>query len=89
LAQPLEFPPLAQAAVLGDRVVLALDSGVPQAPAIIAEVFRSLSARRRRQRHDDPANAGRRVPAPEPASIPAADRARITVESTTRERESG
>ena len=36
LRQPLQFPPLAQAAVPGDKVALALDRGVPQAPAIVA-----------------------------------------------------
>ena len=29
LAEPLDFPPLVQAALPGDKVVLALDRGVP------------------------------------------------------------
>jgi len=44
LDQPLGYPPLAQAAVAGDRVVLALNRGVPQAPAIVAETIESLLA---------------------------------------------
>ena len=35
LIDPLEFPPLAQAIVPGDRVVVAVQPGVPQSPAII------------------------------------------------------
>ena len=42
LAQPLEFPPLAQAAVPGDKVVLALDRGVPQAATIVARTIAAL-----------------------------------------------
>lgn len=44
LESPLEFPPLAQAAVPGDRVVLALEPGVPQAAAIVAETVRQLES---------------------------------------------
>lgn len=44
LAEPLGLPPLAQIAVPGDRVVLALDQGVPQAAAIVAQTVESLAA---------------------------------------------
>jgi nickel-dependent lactate racemase len=82
LAQPLDFPPLAQAAVPGDRVVLALDADVPQAPAIVAEVFSVLSAR-----GVDAADvtilrtqADERAGLPDPHElIPAADRSRMMV----------
>ena len=42
LEQPLDFPPLAQTATPGDRVVLACDAEVPQLPEIIAAVVRCL-----------------------------------------------
>jgi nickel-dependent lactate racemase len=42
LAAPLEFPPLRLAVVPGDKIVLALEPGVPQAPAIIAAVIEEL-----------------------------------------------
>jgi nickel-dependent lactate racemase len=42
LARPLEFPTLAQAAVPGDKVVLALDRGVPQAATIVARTIAAL-----------------------------------------------
>jgi len=42
LAEPLEYPPLAQAALPGDKVVLALDRGVPQAAAIVRQTVESL-----------------------------------------------
>jgi len=42
LARPLEFPPLVQAAVPGDKVVLALDQGVPQAATIVARTIVAL-----------------------------------------------
>jgi nickel-dependent lactate racemase len=42
LARPLEFPPLVQAAVPGDKVVLALDRGVPQAATIVARTIATL-----------------------------------------------
>lgn len=42
LARPLEFPPLVQAAVPGDKVVLALDRGVPQAATIVARTIAAL-----------------------------------------------
>ena len=42
LARPLEFPPLVQAAVPGDKVVLALDQGVPQAATIVARTIAAL-----------------------------------------------
>jgi hypothetical protein len=45
LRQPLGFPPLAQAAVPGDRVALALDVGLPQAPALVAAVVREMMGR--------------------------------------------
>jgi nickel-dependent lactate racemase len=42
LDAPLDYPPLAQAALPGDRVVLALEEGVPQAAAIIAQTIDQL-----------------------------------------------
>jgi nickel-dependent lactate racemase len=42
LAEPLEFPPLAQAALPGDKVVLALGEAVPQAATIIARTVAVL-----------------------------------------------
>ncbi|HUQ68944.1 MAG TPA: lactate racemase domain-containing protein, partial [Planctomycetaceae bacterium] len=42
LAQPLDFPPLATAVVPGDRVVLAVEWGVPGVEAIIAAVWAVL-----------------------------------------------
>ncbi|HEV3137266.1 MAG TPA: lactate racemase domain-containing protein [Pirellulales bacterium] len=44
LAEPLEFPQLAQAAVPGDKVVLALAEGVPQAPTVVARTIEVLLA---------------------------------------------
>jgi len=44
LAAPLDFPPLAQAAVPGDHVALALDHGVPQQAHLMAAVVESLLA---------------------------------------------
>jgi len=44
LAEPLEYPPLARCTTPGDRVVLALDEGVPQAGQIAAVVIRVLAA---------------------------------------------
>lgn len=38
LTGPLNFPPLAQATVPGDRIVLALEHGVPQAHTLVAAV---------------------------------------------------
>ncbi len=83
LERPLAFPPLWQAAVPGDRVVLALDSGVPQAASIVAEVIAVLLARGveaaditiLRTQDDDRAN----VPGPL-ALLPAAHRDLLTVE---------
>lgn len=43
LAAPLDFPPLASAVVPGDRVVLALEPGVPQAEAVVAGVVETLA----------------------------------------------
>jgi len=43
LAEPLDFPPLSQTAVPGDRVVLALDTQVPQADSIVAAVVEQLT----------------------------------------------
>src|SRR5258708_5713518 len=43
LAKPLDFPPLRQAVVPGDRVVLALACGVPQGPAIVAAVVEAVT----------------------------------------------
>ncbi|MBI3839602.1 MAG: DUF2088 domain-containing protein [Planctomycetia bacterium] len=42
LTAPLEFPPLSQAALPGDKVVLALSQGVPQAPTIVARTIEVL-----------------------------------------------
>ena len=44
LAEPLEFPPLAQTALPGDRVVLALEHAVPRAATIIAHAVAALLA---------------------------------------------
>lgn len=43
LAAPTDFPPLDEAVVPGDHVVLAIDPTVPQLGAIIAGVMRALS----------------------------------------------
>ena len=45
LAQPLDFPPLAQAVVPGDHLVLALDRHTPQAPTLVAEIWKVLESR--------------------------------------------
>jgi len=45
LEAPRGFPPLAQATVPGDRVVLALERGVPQAGALVAALFQTLIGR--------------------------------------------
>ena len=42
VAAPLDFPPLAQSVFPGDRVVLAVEEGVPQAAAIVEAVVRAL-----------------------------------------------
>jgi len=42
LSDPLDYPPLDRAAVLGDRIVLAVDDGVPRLPEVIAGVVRVL-----------------------------------------------
>lgn len=42
LAEPLGFPPLVQAVLPGDKVVLALDRGVPQAATIVRQTVESL-----------------------------------------------
>jgi nickel-dependent lactate racemase len=42
LREPLDFPPLRQATVPGDRVALALAAGVPQADAVIAALVANL-----------------------------------------------
>lgn len=41
---PLDHPPLSAAVVPGDRIVLAVEPGVPQAAAIVAGVIRALLA---------------------------------------------
>ncbi|MEX2560247.1 MAG: lactate racemase domain-containing protein [Pirellulales bacterium] len=43
LIEPLDFPPLARAMVPGDKIVLALEPGLPQAAVIVAEVVRHLA----------------------------------------------
>lgn len=42
LAHPLGFPALAQAVTPGDRIVLALDQGVPQAGAVLSGILHTL-----------------------------------------------
>jgi nickel-dependent lactate racemase len=42
LADPIEFPPLAQAIVPGDLVALAVEPGLPQAANIVAAVIQTL-----------------------------------------------
>ena len=42
LDEPLDFPPLRRATVPGDRVVLALDHHLPQAPALVCGVVGTL-----------------------------------------------
>ncbi len=42
LDDPLDYPPLARITTPGDRVVLTLDHGVPQAAEVVAAVIRSL-----------------------------------------------
>jgi nickel-dependent lactate racemase len=42
LTEPIEFPPLRKAIVPGDRIVLALEPDVPQAPAIVAAVVEAV-----------------------------------------------
>lgn len=44
-AQPLDFPPLAQAFVPGDRVVLALDRHTPRGAELVAEIWKLLEPR--------------------------------------------
>lgn len=44
LANPLDFPPITRATVRGDRVVLAIDTDVPQLPAVVAGAVRALLA---------------------------------------------
>jgi len=43
--QPLEFPPLVQGFVPGDRVVIALDRHTPRAATIMAELWSLLASR--------------------------------------------
>ena len=45
LAAPLDFPPLAQAVIPGDHVVIALDTDTPAADTILAAIWDVLSAR--------------------------------------------
>lgn len=42
LTAPLDFPPLVQAVVPGDRVVIAVDRGVPQLPAVVRGLVQTL-----------------------------------------------
>src|SRR3990172_3223537 len=44
LAEPLGFPALARSVVPGDKVVLALDHGVPQAAVLVARAVAALVA---------------------------------------------
>ena len=42
LSEPLDYPPLPRATTPGDRVVLAIDRGVPQLDAIVAGAVKTL-----------------------------------------------
>lgn len=42
LVEPLEFPPLAEATVPGDRIALAVEWGVPQATSVVAGVVSTI-----------------------------------------------
>src|SRR5437763_5089742 len=42
LDSPLEYPPLRQAATPGDRVALAIDRDLPQAPEVVAQIIAYL-----------------------------------------------
>jgi nickel-dependent lactate racemase len=42
LTSALNFPPLMQATVPGDRIAIALDRGIPQLPAVVAGVVETL-----------------------------------------------
>ncbi|MEX0818367.1 MAG: lactate racemase domain-containing protein [Pirellulaceae bacterium] len=42
VSAPLEFPRLQDATIPGDRIVLAVDRGVPQMPAVVAGVIHTL-----------------------------------------------
>ena len=42
LLDPLDFPPVSQATVPGDQIVLAVDRAVPQAAAVVAGVVHAL-----------------------------------------------
>ncbi len=42
LSDPLDYPPLQQATTPGDRVVLAIDRGVPQVDAVVAGAVHAL-----------------------------------------------
>jgi hypothetical protein len=46
LSAPIGFPPLIEATVPGDQVVIAVDRGIPQAPAIVAGIIDSLASGR-------------------------------------------
>lgn len=46
LSAPIGFPPLIDATVPGDHVVIAVDRGLPQAPAIVAGIIDSLASGR-------------------------------------------
>ena len=45
LEQPFEFPPFAQLFVPADHVTLAIDRHTPQAPTLVAEVWKVLESR--------------------------------------------
>src|SRR3954469_1995114 len=40
---PLDFPPLRQALVPGDRIVLSIAPGVPEAPSVVAAIVAELT----------------------------------------------
>lgn len=72
LDRPLDFPPLDQAVIPGDRVAIALDLFTPEAPAIIAAVWERLE---RREVH--PEDVVIIQPRPSIPSLPADPRTRL------------
>ncbi|GIS58130.1 MAG: hypothetical protein CM1200mP2_03550 [Planctomycetaceae bacterium] len=50
LTTPLDFPPLEQAVIPGDRIVIALDADTPAADRILAAIWDVLALRGRRTR---------------------------------------
>jgi nickel-dependent lactate racemase len=84
LFHPLDFPPLEQAVIPGDRVTLALDRGTPEGPALVAGVWQALERRGVDPGHltiIDPASPGRPAPPDPRAALP--DAVRRAVRWTT------